>query len=51
MGYNIPINPRTCPFHRHNLDYFKNQQKINEFRASERKYKHECSLCRKSFKS
>jgi hypothetical protein len=52
-GYNVPINPRTCPFFQHNLDYFRESQRLQQYKRAKNVagQKQNCTICKKQFKS
>ena len=54
-GYNIPMDPYTCPFHPQNLMYVRDKMQLNTWKSTKngtsKGKSFRCSICSKVFKS
>ena len=54
-GYDIPMDPYTCPFHPKNLKYIRDKMNFEAFRSARSVSKptttYKCRICKKSFKA
>ena len=52
-GYDVPMDPYTCPFHPNNLAYLRDSQQLQNWRAAKAGAggKITCPICSKVFKT
>ena len=53
-GYDIPMDPYTCPFHPSNLEYIREAKNLALWKRAKKvgqRDKAECPICRKTFKT